>query len=197
MSAWVVNGPTNQNQPTFSWAAYVANGSDSFFSEPALSTGDATAGAEVVSGSARHWGQPESFNFSFELMAPRWGKLSLSPHESSSTVRDPWLLPMGALVDAASKHNLFERVGMDDRNPETKPGDNTETETNPAAAPGGGGDGDDVGGSEGYRHVPLAPSQRRPIGGEKDEHGCLVAAGFSWCESSSSCIRSWATKCNQ
>lgn len=33
------------------------------------------------------------------------------------------------------------------------------------------------------------------IGGQKDEHGCLIAAGYSWCEARSSCIRLWETYC--
>jgi len=31
------------------------------------------------------------------------------------------------------------------------------------------------------------------IGGDKDEHGCLVAAGYSWNESEQKCVRGWET----
>ena len=31
------------------------------------------------------------------------------------------------------------------------------------------------------------------IGGDKDEHGCLVAAGYSWNESEQKCVREWET----
>ncbi len=34
------------------------------------------------------------------------------------------------------------------------------------------------------------------IGGEKDEHGCLVAAGYSWCESKNKCLRVWEEECS-
>ena len=33
------------------------------------------------------------------------------------------------------------------------------------------------------------------IGGEKDEHGCIIPAGYSWCESLQKCIRPWETNC--
>jgi len=33
------------------------------------------------------------------------------------------------------------------------------------------------------------------IGGAKDAHGCLVAAGYSWCEAKKTCIRSWEEYC--
>jgi membrane-bound inhibitor of C-type lysozyme len=33
------------------------------------------------------------------------------------------------------------------------------------------------------------------IGGQKDEHGCLVAAGYSWCEAKQNCIRQWEEYC--
>jgi|GEM_PF-5430281 len=39
-------------------------------------------------------------------------------------------------------------------------------------------------------------SRRELIGGEKDEHGCLVAAGYSWCESKKKCLRSWEEDCD-
>lgn len=37
--------------------------------------------------------------------------------------------------------------------------------------------------------------QEEPIGGEKDEHGCLIAAGYSWCEVRGECLRAWETPC--
>jgi hypothetical protein len=33
------------------------------------------------------------------------------------------------------------------------------------------------------------------VGGERDTNNCLISAGYSWCESSNSCIRSWETPC--
>ena len=34
-----------------------------------------------------------------------------------------------------------------------------------------------------------------PIGGETDEHGCLGAAGYKWCESLQKCLRTWEEPC--
>ncbi|KKQ60701.1 MAG: hypothetical protein US81_C0014G0006 [Parcubacteria group bacterium GW2011_GWE2_38_18] len=34
------------------------------------------------------------------------------------------------------------------------------------------------------------------LGGDRDEHGCIPSAGYSWCESSSRCIRSWEEVCD-
>ena len=33
------------------------------------------------------------------------------------------------------------------------------------------------------------------LGGSRDDNNCLISAGYSWCESSNSCIRSWVTPC--
>lgn len=33
------------------------------------------------------------------------------------------------------------------------------------------------------------------VGGDKDEHGCLVSAGYSWCEPKQKCLRSWEEEC--
>ncbi|MBN2330548.1 MAG: hypothetical protein JXC85_01925 [Candidatus Aenigmarchaeota archaeon] len=33
------------------------------------------------------------------------------------------------------------------------------------------------------------------IGGDKDEHGCLIAAGYLWCESKRKCLREWDEEC--
>jgi len=33
------------------------------------------------------------------------------------------------------------------------------------------------------------------VGGARDDNNCLISAGYSWCESSNSCIRSWETPC--
>ncbi|MFH0737475.1 MAG: hypothetical protein V1827_02165 [Candidatus Micrarchaeota archaeon] len=35
----------------------------------------------------------------------------------------------------------------------------------------------------------------KPIGGDKDEHGCLIAAGYSWCEEKGKCLRIWEEPC--
>ena len=33
------------------------------------------------------------------------------------------------------------------------------------------------------------------IGGDRDEHGCLIGGGYSWCETSQKCIRQWEEPC--
>jgi hypothetical protein len=43
----------------------------------------------------------------------------------------------------------------------------------------------------------IATTQEKPplVGGDKDEHGCLASAGFSWCEVKQQCQRMWETLC--
>lgn len=41
----------------------------------------------------------------------------------------------------------------------------------------------------------LSAQKNRIIGGEKDEHGCLIAAGYSWCEPKNKCLRIWEEAC--
>lgn len=33
------------------------------------------------------------------------------------------------------------------------------------------------------------------IGGDKDEHGCLIGAGYTWCEEKNKCLRTWEEPC--
>lgn len=33
------------------------------------------------------------------------------------------------------------------------------------------------------------------VGGDKDEHGCIGSAGYSWCEPKSKCLRIWEEAC--
>ena len=33
------------------------------------------------------------------------------------------------------------------------------------------------------------------IGGDRDEHGCLPAAGYQWCPSEEKCMRMWEEYC--
>ena len=37
----------------------------------------------------------------------------------------------------------------------------------------------------------------KPIDGEKDEQGCLIAAGYSWCEAKQKCLRIWEEGCGK
>jgi putative hemolysin len=43
----------------------------------------------------------------------------------------------------------------------------------------------------------LEGCDRQVIGGEKDSHGCMIAAGYSWCEAKQKCIRSWEENCTK
>ncbi|GEM_PF-1244253 len=42
---------------------------------------------------------------------------------------------------------------------------------------------------------PIAQQQEQLIGGDKDSHGCLPAAGYSWCEIKQKCLRVWEEPC--
>ena len=33
------------------------------------------------------------------------------------------------------------------------------------------------------------------LGGDKDSHGCIGSAGYSWCEAKQKCLRTWEEKC--
>lgn len=39
--------------------------------------------------------------------------------------------------------------------------------------------------------------QTELIGGQKDEHGCLAPAGYSWCEAKQKCLRVWEENCSK
>lgn len=45
------------------------------------------------------------------------------------------------------------------------------------------------GGSEGFQ------GSRKPIGGDKDANGCLIAGGYTWCATLNKCVRKWETPC--
>jgi hypothetical protein len=36
-----------------------------------------------------------------------------------------------------------------------------------------------------------APPKAEPIGGQRDAHGCPVAAGYTWCARERDCVRPW------
>ncbi len=42
--------------------------------------------------------------------------------------------------------------------------------------------------------ISVTPSET-PLGGDRDEHGCILSAGYSWCEPKSKCVRIWEEKC--
>ena len=39
------------------------------------------------------------------------------------------------------------------------------------------------------------PNNNVPIGGERDEYGCLGPAGYQWCPSQQKCMRMWEEYC--
>lgn len=47
------------------------------------------------------------------------------------------------------------------------------------------------------------PSVSKPIGGcgenmvgnDRDEHGCIGSAGYTWCQAKNKCLRTWEEKC--
>ncbi len=45
--------------------------------------------------------------------------------------------------------------------------------------------------------IPPAPpaKEEKLIGGDRDEHGCIGSAGYSWCEAKGKCLRSWEEEC--
>jgi len=34
------------------------------------------------------------------------------------------------------------------------------------------------------------------VGGDRDEHGCIGSAGYSWCETKQKCLRIWEESCD-
>ena len=38
-------------------------------------------------------------------------------------------------------------------------------------------------------------TNKKLIGGDKDSHGCLIGAGYSWCESKQKCLRVFEESC--
>ena len=45
-------------------------------------------------------------------------------------------------------------------------------------------------------NVSVAYAQMIP-GSDTDEHGCIASAGYSWCDATNTCVRSWVTPCTQ
>jgi hypothetical protein len=42
---------------------------------------------------------------------------------------------------------------------------------------------------------PIPTPKPQLIGGQKDDHGCLSGAGYSWCNSKNKCLRVWEEGC--
>ncbi|MBM3205341.1 hypothetical protein FJZ41_00615 [Candidatus Shapirobacteria bacterium] len=42
---------------------------------------------------------------------------------------------------------------------------------------------------------PKSSSPDNLLGGDRDEHGCIGSAGYSWCEAKQKCLRIWEEPC--
>jgi len=49
--------------------------------------------------------------------------------------------------------------------------------------------------SLGKKKIDNNVDQRQLIGGDKDEGGCLIGAGYSWCGAKQKCLRTWEEPC--
>lgn len=45
--------------------------------------------------------------------------------------------------------------------------------------------------------TPTASQSDTRVGADKDEHGCIGSAGYSWCEAKKKCLRPWEEKCEE
>lgn len=43
----------------------------------------------------------------------------------------------------------------------------------------------------------VTADSNRPIGGDRDGHGCIPSAGYSWCAEKQKCIRVWEDNCTE
>lgn len=44
--------------------------------------------------------------------------------------------------------------------------------------------------------MPSYPCGEPLVGGDRDEHGCIGSAGYSWCEEKQKCLRIWEENCS-
>lgn len=42
---------------------------------------------------------------------------------------------------------------------------------------------------------PNLPCEGQIVGNDRDEHGCIGSAGYSWCALKDKCLRVWEEKC--
>lgn len=43
--------------------------------------------------------------------------------------------------------------------------------------------------------TPTSQPTEEIVGGDRDEHGCIPSAGYSWCEPKNKCLRIWEENC--
>jgi hypothetical protein len=46
-----------------------------------------------------------------------------------------------------------------------------------------------------YGPKPEKSCEQNLLGGDRDEHGCIGSAGYTWCEKKAKCLRIWEEKC--
>lgn len=46
-----------------------------------------------------------------------------------------------------------------------------------------------------YNQIQQPDENQTIVGGDKDIHGCIGSAGYSWCETKQKCLRIWEEKC--
>lgn len=46
-----------------------------------------------------------------------------------------------------------------------------------------------------YMFAGRSSDNPRLIGGDKDEYGCLIPGGYTWCEAKQKCLRTWEEEC--
>jgi len=44
--------------------------------------------------------------------------------------------------------------------------------------------------------ISILSEKQNLVGNDKDEHGCIGSAGYTWCEKKQSCIRPWEEPCD-
>jgi len=42
---------------------------------------------------------------------------------------------------------------------------------------------------------PTVQNQTQLVGGDRDSHGCIGSAGYTWCEAKQKCLRPWEEPC--
>lgn len=53
-----------------------------------------------------------------------------------------------------------------------------------------------VGGYAVFKNKQASESEPVIVGGDKDVHGCIGSAGYSWCEAKQKCLRVWEEDCS-
>jgi hypothetical protein len=46
-----------------------------------------------------------------------------------------------------------------------------------------------------FNKVTPTPTPTQLVGNDRDEHGCIPSAGYSWCDSKQKCLRPWEEDC--